>query len=187
MECDSVSNTQSYVVSVKPDAVFQHASTACRSRDSASLTAGIDNMFKQVKEGVTAIKHRLATGIYFVSFFAGIFAGLTAMLVTQDDGLYRTIANIILAGVLTGVVAIIDRIQNLNMLLFQHFFVTVIAVLMLICPPIAIIALAENLTVHTCTCKQNNYCILILLNPANLQGYGRLIWTQYQKKCMRTG
>jgi hypothetical protein len=105
-------------------------------------------MSKQAKEGVTTIRSRLATGIPFAVFFNGSIAGLIAILLTQD-GLYHTIANIILAGVLTGVVTISVIIDNIRDLKFNDcalFFVMTIAVLMLVCPPIVIIAIVQNLT-----------------------------------------
>ena len=68
-------------------------------------------MSKQVKEGFTIVSSRLATGIPFAGFFYGLLAGLIVILFSQD-GLYSTIAEIILAGVLAGVItiAVIDHI-----------------------------------------------------------------------------
>ena len=147
MEQDSVSDALSYVISIKSDATFHHATTTCsyRCKDRSTFKA---DMSKRVKEGVS---NRLATGIPFAGFFYGLLAGLIAILFTQD-GLYHTVAEIILAGVLAGVITItvIDHIRDINdiniMLLFQHFFFITIVFLMLVCPPIVIIALVENLT-----------------------------------------
>jgi hypothetical protein len=138
MEQDSVSNSEFYVVSVKSDAAFHHT-----IRDRSTLTA--DLTYNQVKEGVTTISSRLATAIPFAGFF---IAGLIATFFTQD-GLYRTIAEIILAGVLIGVIIISDFYFYNNIiyaLIFQQLFFITIAVLMLVCSPIVIIALVENLT-----------------------------------------
>ena len=104
-------------------------------------------MSEQVKEGFTIVSSRLANGIPFAGFFNGFIAGLTVILFSQD-GLYSTIAEIILAGVLTGIVTIsvIDHIRNINdIVLFRLFFFITIAVLMLVCSSILIIVLVENL------------------------------------------
>jgi hypothetical protein len=144
-EPDSVSNAQSYVISVKSDATFHHATS--RFRDRSTLTADLS---KQVKEGVAAISSRLATGIPFAGFFYGLIAGLIAILFTDQDGLYRTIAEIILAGVLAAVIiiTILDHIRDINVLIkfFRQLFLVTITVLILVCPPIVIIALVENFT-----------------------------------------
>ena len=140
MEQDSVSNKQSYVISVKSDATFHHAT--CRSQDRSKADTA-----EQAREGITTIRQRLATGIPFVGFFYGFLAALVAIFCAQEE-FYHTIAEIILAGVLTGVVtvAIIDHIRDLHILLFQHASLIIVAVLMMVYPPIIIVALVENCT-----------------------------------------
>lgn len=103
-------------------------------------------MSEQVKEGIP-----------FAGFFNGFIAGLTVILFSQD-GLYSTIAEIILAGVLTGIVTIsvIDHIRNINdIVLFRLFFFITIAVLMLVCPSVLIIVTVSGKS-HKCYCR--SYC-----------------------------
>jgi hypothetical protein len=111
----------------------------------------IPDISKLVKEGVTSW---LASGTCapFAGLCCGLIAGLIAVLFTQD-GLYRTIAEIILVGVLSGVVTItiFDHIQDINndiVLLFRLFSV---AFLILVCPLIllVIIVLVENRTLSS--------------------------------------
>ena len=98
-----------------------------------------------IKEGFTIVSSRLATGIPLPGFFNGFIAGLIVILFSQD-GLYSTIAKIILAGFLTGIITISIIRDTNDILPFQFFFFITLVVLMLVCPSILITALVENLT-----------------------------------------
>jgi hypothetical protein len=139
MEQDSVSNAQSYVISVKSDAAFHHATSKCRDRSRIAA-----DLSKRVKEGVGS---RLAIGIPLAGFFGGFIVGLIVILFSQNELYHTIIAEIILTGVLTGVTitTITEHIRGFNFnVLIELFIATTIVVLILVCLT-TVIALVENL------------------------------------------